>query len=164
MKTRLRTLCEQNAAQRLLVDRHWLTTSRSDEFSRAAATLSLSASCLFTEHVETQNNTNIQKPSVWGKDVPFLLSLPASSEAWVPGVMWTSIWAETKHKNHNVFHMNSCVKEQSTHSPTLNLSGRERSSFTLIDRPMSVAMLQWGMVGVNATLTMLSASFTWGAG
>ena len=44
---------------------------------------------------------------------------------------------------------------------TLNLSGRERSSLTLIDRPMSVAMLQWGIVGVNSTPTVLSASLTW---
>lgn len=39
------------AAQRVLAVRHWLTTSRSWEFSRAAATLSLSASCLFTGNI-----------------------------------------------------------------------------------------------------------------
>lgn len=33
---------------------------------------------------------------------------------------------------------------------------------TLIDRPMSVAMLQWGMVGVNSMPTVLSTSLTWG--
>lgn len=43
---------------------------------------------------------------------------------------------------------------------TLNLFGRQRSSLTLMDRPMSVAMLQWGMVGVNSMSTVLSASFT----
>lgn len=40
------------AAQMVLVDRHWFTTSSSDEFSRAAATLSLSASCLFTAQTQ----------------------------------------------------------------------------------------------------------------
>lgn len=45
---------------------------------------------------------------------------------------------------------------------TLNLSGRERSSLTLMERPMRVAMLQCGMVGVNSTDTVLSASFTCG--
>lgn len=42
------------ASQMFLVDRHWLTTSSSEEFSRAAATLSLSASCLFTAHTTTK--------------------------------------------------------------------------------------------------------------
>lgn len=87
-------------------DRHWLTTSSRWVFSRAAATRSLSASCLFT----------------------------ACSEAWVPGVMCTSI---------------------------LKRWGRDRRSLTLIDRPISVAMLQCGMVGVKATATVLSGSLTW---
>lgn len=53
-----------------------------------------------------------------------------------------------------------CIPSVNTHAHTLNLSGRERSSLTLIDRPMSVAMLQWGIVGVNSIPTVLSASFT----
>lgn len=52
-------------------------------------------------------------------------------------------------------------KQTNMRRHTLNLSGRERSSFTLMDRPMSVAMLQWGMVGVNSMPTVLSASLTW---
>lgn len=44
---------EDDKAQLLLELRHWLTTSSNEEFSRAAATLSLSASCLFTEHVKS---------------------------------------------------------------------------------------------------------------
>lgn len=43
---------------------------------------------------------------------------------------------------------------------TLNLFGRQRSSLTLMDRPMRVAMLQWGMVGVNSMSTVFSGSFT----
>ena len=43
---------------------------------------------------------------------------------------------------------------------TLNLGGKDRSNFTLIDNPMSVAMLQWGIVGVNTTLTLLCSSST----
>lgn len=43
---------------------------------------------------------------------------------------------------------------------TLNLSGRDRINFTFMERPINVAMLQWGMVGVNSTATVLSASFT----
>lgn len=43
---------------------------------------------------------------------------------------------------------------------TLNLSGRERKSLTLMDRPIRVAILQCGMVGVNSTDTVLSGSFT----
>lgn len=43
---------------------------------------------------------------------------------------------------------------------TLNLLGRQRSSLTLMERPMSVAMLQWGMVGVNSMSTVLSPSLT----
>lgn len=51
---------EDDEAQMVLVLRHWLTTSSSDEFSRAAATLSLSASCLFTAHTQNkENNINI---------------------------------------------------------------------------------------------------------
>lgn len=86
-------------------DKHWFTTSNKWEFSKAAATRSLSASCLLT----------------------------ACSEACVPGVIWTSI---------------------------LNLSGSDLISFTFMDRPISVAMLQCGIVGVNSTATVLSASFT----
>lgn len=43
---------------------------------------------------------------------------------------------------------------------TLNLSGSDLISFTFMDRPISVAMLQCGIVGVNSTATVLSASFT----
>ena len=43
---------------------------------------------------------------------------------------------------------------------TLNLGGKDRSNFTLIDNPMSVAILQWGIVGVNTTLTLLCSSST----
>lgn len=46
------------------------------------------------------------------------------------------------------------------HALTLNLSGRDLISFTLIERPISVAMLQCGMVGVNSTETVLSVSLT----
>lgn len=51
-------------------------------------------------------------------------------------------------------------RDVNTEIYTLNRFGRHRSSLTLIDRPMSVAMLQWGMVGVNSMSTVLSASFT----
>lgn len=54
--------------------------------------------------------------------------------------------------------MKNVIKGADIH--TLNLFGRQRSSLTLIDRPMSVAMLQWGMVGVNSTSTAFSPSFT----
>ena len=85
---------------------HLLTTSSKWLFSRAAATLSLSANCLLT----------------------------AASDWWAPG--------------------NICTV-------TLNLDGSERNSFTLIQRPISVAMEQWGIVGVNWMTTVFLASFTW---
>lgn len=44
---------------------------------------------------------------------------------------------------------------------TLNRWGRDRRSLTLMERPISVAMLQCGMVGVKATATVLSGSLTW---
>lgn len=65
---------------------HWFITFIKLLFSRAAATLSLSASCLFT----------------------------AISEVCVPGVISTV---------------------------TLNRGGNDRNSFTLIDKPINVAML-----------------------
>ena len=71
-----------------LADRHWFTTSSRWVFCRAAATSSLSANCLFI----------------------------ACSEAWVPGVMCTSV---------------------------LKRWGRDRRSLPLVDRPIRVAILQW---------------------
>lgn len=44
---------------------------------------------------------------------------------------------------------------------TLKRWGRDRRSLTLMDRPIRVAMLQCGMVGVKATATVLSGSLTW---
>lgn len=85
---------------------HWFITPMRWEFSVAAATRSLSASCLFT----------------------------ASSELWVPGVIATL---------------------------TLNLEGSDRNSWTRIDKPISVAMLQCGMVGVNFTFISLFPLSTW---
>ena len=41
-----------------LAPRHWSTTLRRWEFSRAAATLSLSASCLLTAHTQTRARTH----------------------------------------------------------------------------------------------------------
>lgn len=82
-------------------------TFRRNLFSNAAATLSLSASCLLT----------------------------APSAMCVPGVMVTL---------------------------TLNLDGIVLRSCVLMERPISVAMLQWGIVGVNLTLTSLfSLSTCW---
>lgn len=43
---------------------------------------------------------------------------------------------------------------------TLNRRGRARRSLTLIDSPISVAILQWGIVGVKWTMTQLSLSLT----
>lgn len=59
--------------------------------------------------------------------------LIACSDAWVPGVMVTDI---------------------------LKRGGRHHNSRTLIDNPISVAILQWGIVGVNRTFTMLALSST----
>ena len=78
----------REAAQGLLVDRHWLTTSRSWEFSRAAATLSLSASCLFTE----KNNSTEQT---------LLLSAPAHVE-------WK--WSIPGASSSTVLHTDLCVR------------------------------------------------------
>lgn len=91
---------------------------------------------------------------------PIRFHLPASSDACVPGVMWTSIWEYTGKKE--TLKIGCILKNvmKGTDIHTLNLFGRQRSSLTLIDRPMSVAMLQWGMVGVNSTSTVLSPSFT----
>lgn len=92
-------------AQLLLVVRHWLTTSSSEEFSRAAATLSLSASCLLTAHTQYQRKKQLHNiQSQHHNIIPTASAcsfLPASSVAWVPGVIWTSIWVETikKHKD-----------------------------------------------------------------
>lgn len=83
-----------------LVAMHWFTTFIKLSFSRAAATLSLSASCLFTE----------------------------CSALCVPGLISTL---------------------------TLNVDGKHLSSFTLMDKPIKVAMLQCGIVGVKSTLTNL---------
>lgn len=44
---------------------------------------------------------------------------------------------------------------------TLKRWGRDRRSLTLMDRPIRVAMLQCGIVGVKATATVLSGSLTW---
>lgn len=52
--------------------------------------------------------------------------LTAISEVWVPGVISTV---------------------------TLNRGGNDRNSFTRIDSPINVAMLQWGIVGVKLTNT-----------
>lgn len=79
---------------------HWLITFIRSAFSKAAATLSLSANCLLT----------------------------AVSEVCVPGVISTV---------------------------TLNFGGNDRNNFTRIERPIKVAILQWGMVGVNWTNTWL---------
>jgi uncharacterized membrane protein YjjB (DUF3815 family) len=43
---------------------------------------------------------------------------------------------------------------------TLNLEGKLRSNLTLIDKPMRVAMLQCGIVGVNSIITLLALSST----
>ena len=43
---------------------------------------------------------------------------------------------------------------------TLNLGGRDLNSFTLIDRPIRVAMLQCGIVGVKTTITFPFVSST----
>ena len=43
---------------------------------------------------------------------------------------------------------------------TLNLGGRDLNSFTLIDRPIRVAMLQCGIVGVKTTFTFPFESST----
>mmetsp|Transcript_22937 Transcript_22937/g.58385 ORF Transcript_22937/g.58385 Transcript_22937/m.58385 type:complete len:209 (-) Transcript_22937:80-706(-) len=85
--------------------RHLSTTPRRLSFSKAAATRSLSLSCLLT----------------------------ACSEACVPGVMATS---------------------------TLKRGGRERSSLTRMLSPISVAMLQCGIVGVKVKLTSPRSSST----
>lgn len=74
-------------------------------FSKAAATRSLSASCLFT----------------------------ADSDECVPGVISTV---------------------------TLNRGGSDRSSLTRIDKPINVAMLQCGIVGVKLTKTSLCSLST----
>lgn len=79
---------------------HWLMTVIRLLFSRAAATLSLSANCLLT----------------------------ATSDECVPGVISTV---------------------------TLKRGGRDLSSLTRIDSPISVAMLQCGIVGVKFTNTSL---------
>lgn len=44
---------------------------------------------------------------------------------------------------------------------TLKRWGRDRRSLTLMDKPIRVAMLQCGMVGVKATATVFSGSLTW---
>ena len=85
--------------------RHALTVRSRLSFSRAAATRSLSLSCLFT----------------------------APSDACFPGVTLTS---------------------------TLKRGGRERNSFTRMHSPISVAMLQCGIVGVKLMLTRPRASST----
>lgn len=83
---------------------HWFITLIRCKFSKAAATLSLSASCLLT----------------------------ACSEACVPGL---------------------------TSTLTLNLDGKHRNSFTRMDKPINVAMLQCGIVGVYRTwIVFLSLS------
>ena len=46
------------------------------------------------------------------------------------------------------------------HLLTLNRAGKERNSSTRIDKPMRVAILQWGMVGVKYTFNVLPTSFT----
>lgn len=84
---------------------HWFITLIKCVFSRAAATLSLSANCLFTEF----------------------------SDACVPGF---------------------------TSTLTLNLDGKHLNSFTRIDNPINVAILQCGIVGVYNTLISFSALFT----
>lgn len=60
--------------------------------------------------------------------------LMACSDAWVPGVIVTDI---------------------------LKRGGRHHKSRTLIDSPISVAILQCGIVGVNKTLISLSESLTY---
>lgn len=60
--------------------------------------------------------------------------LMACSDAWVPGVMVTDI---------------------------LKRGGRHHKSRTLIDNPINVAILQWGIVGVNNTFTVLVLSSTY---
>lgn len=79
---------------------HWLITFIRLLFSKAAATRSLSANCLFT----------------------------ATSDVCVPGVISTV---------------------------TLKRGGNDLNSFTLIDSPIRVAMLQCGIVGVKLTNTSL---------
>jgi len=43
---------------------------------------------------------------------------------------------------------------------TLNLDGKVRSNFTLMHNPISVAILQWGIVGVNSTIISFWLSCT----
>lgn len=53
------------------------------------------------------------------------------------------------------------LKEAAQHRrSTLNLWGRHHISLTWMQRPIRVAMLQWGIVGVNSTVTRLPESFT----
>lgn len=84
---------------------HWFITVMRLLFSNAAATRSLSASCLFT----------------------------ATSDVCVPGVISTV---------------------------TLKRGGNDLSSFTRIDRPINVAILQCGIVGVKFTNTSLCSLST----
>lgn len=55
----------------------------------------------------------------------------------------------------------ACSTPRAQFHLTLKRWGRDRRSLTLMDRPISVAILQCGMVGVKATATVLSGSLTW---
>lgn len=106
---------------------HLSTIFNKCAFSSAAATRSLSLSCLLTR---IDRIIVITKPAIyrWMNK-----HIPESSDWWVPGVIAIVI---------------------------LYLLGRERNSFTRKQSPINVAMLQWGIVGVKKTWTVLSLSET----
>lgn len=61
----------------------------------------------------------------------------------------------------SVANTHACPTPTAQFHLTLKRWGRDRRSLTLMDRPISVAILQCGMVGVKATATVLSGSLTW---
>lgn len=60
----------------------------------------------------------------------------------------------------SVTNTHSCPTPGAKFKLTLKRWGRDRRSLTLMERPIRVAILQCGMVGVKATATVLSGSLT----
>ena len=124
------------------VDRHCSTILNRWEFSSAAATRSLSFNCLFT----------------WSSDAcpPSVICTRACrhmTSKEQDGLEHTT-WQVCSHipPAHTAGVSHSWSKSQRTEMSILYVAGSLRMSCVRIHKPMSVARLQWSIVGVNCTL------------
>jgi len=152
------------------------TTSRRCAFSNAAATRSLSASCLFTAVRKGHGRPNMSRerePDAATQRIPPNTNCPIQHKSWLTGSFagvrsWCDFHLHLTIASHHItsHHITShqCgMERRKLRSASTGLwqfilhtfkrRGSDRRSFTRMHKPIKVAMLQWGMVGVNITVT-----------